>query len=185
MCAYFMAGSCMFHSQLLECQFSALLYSEGINGIRSTRRARAKSLDNVQQTMTHGFISHKGSIKTNFFYTWTPDSQLLVWLQKKLSKIGHRREDYSLFLFHKKSRFRKYTKKLVKSKYPSIPLQSSVSFCSHCCIVPLTLIGQPGSSDSLCVYCPCCRVYCLRLLVVTTELSQINSLKGISTCLCG
>ena len=144
MCAYFMAGSC-FIPQLLECQFSALLYSEGINGMRSTRRARAKSLDDVQQTMTHGFISHKGSIKTNFFFTRTPDSQLLVWLQKKLSKIGHRREDYSLFLFHKKSRFRKYTKKLVKSKYPSIPLQSSVLFCSHCCIVPLTVVGQPGS----------------------------------------
>ena len=123
--AYFMAGSC-FIPQLLECQFSALLYSEGINGMRSTRRARAKSLDDVQQTMTHGFISHKGSIKTNFFFTRTPDSQLLVWLQKKLSKIGHRREDYSLFLFHKKSRFRKYTKKLVKSKYPSIPQSHSV-----------------------------------------------------------
>ena len=108
------------HSWVAVWNVNSLLHSEGTNGMRVTRRARAKSLDNIQQTVTRGYLTHKGSIKTNF--ARTPDSQILSWLRKKLGKIGHGREDYSLFLFHKKSKFRKAIKRIVKSKYPSIAL---------------------------------------------------------------
>ena len=66
-------------------------------------------------------MTHKGSIKTNFSI-WTPDSKLFVWIRRKLIKIGRLHEDYSLFLFHKKGRFRKTVKRIVKAKYPPIPL---------------------------------------------------------------
>ena len=88
---------------------------------RVVRRGRARSLDTTQHTVTHRYMTHKGSIKTNFSI-WTPDSKLFVWIRRKLIKIGRVRQDYSLFLFHKKGRFRKTVKRIVKAKYPLISL---------------------------------------------------------------
>ena len=105
----------------MTCVKFSILHSGESDDKRVVRRARARSLDTTQHTVTHRYMTHKGSIKTNFSI-WTPDSKLFVWIRRKLIKIGRVRQDYSLFLFHKKGRFRKTVKRIVKAKYPLISL---------------------------------------------------------------
>ena len=61
------------------------------------------------------YVHKHGSVRANFT---SPDSQrLLSGLVAWSNQVGREKNDYSFFIFHKKGRVRRFSKKIMKSRY--------------------------------------------------------------------